>query len=458
MGLFGAIKNSFNKTIALDDDKKECLIYRKPLKNDLLKINAEIDVQEGFEVILCHMDTVCDCLTPGKYKFNDVHAPRLYKYVKPRKTKKGYVTPKSIPADLYYINKGLIENLRFKTYNKFKVMHQSKKIKIKIEGSYDLKISNSYKLVDALKTDYALLTDSRVKLELGAYVGYSIAKICERNIFKAEEVDSSNKVVLDKLNEGLAKYLASIGVEIQNLKIDKVYMPRGVAVEVKSNTTDSRIEEIFNTAYGNPIKEDVQKEETVEREAVFVEKPKATFEASAKLQPEKSVINLGYGGFDGGVSRQEQKPTTEEEYERATQSFEQLSNKKAQTLVFLGGEGKEPPAEKLEESTDKDIMLGRSAVRSIGVLGKVDIEDDFVQRQRKIQISDIKESIEEKIERPKVAKENSKICAYCGAKITEKYDFCPKCGKSIKKVKHCKACGEDNDISASTCKLCGSKL
>ncbi len=453
MGLFSSIKNAFGQTIVLDANKKTSLVVRQPLKNDMLKLNAEIDVEDGFDAMLCHYDSVCDCLSSGKYKFNDINMPRLSKFVKPRKTKKGMVSPKSIPADIYYVNKSLLEGLTFKTFNKFKAMHNSKVVKIKVLGSFDLRVVDSSKFVTAMLMDYAVLKDDKVKRELGDYVAYAIIDISNKLLFSVDEFNTNGENLINKLTELINKKLVSIGVEVNNIKITKVLMPRSVAVaDGGVATTDPRIDDIFNTAYGSPIPPDDNK--SVESK---VEVRQKVLAGMAEETP--SVINLGYAGSVPISSTP--RPTAEEEYERATEDFAKLNNEtKSSTLVFIDEKSEkvqtlEPTAPQKQES---DIMLGRSTIPAIDAFKQPEIEDPFVQRQRKKDIEHLKESIEDKIERPKVMKASKNICKYCSNKLSPKDAFCPKCGKSTKNIKYCKACGEENDDSSLICKICGSKM
>lgn len=488
MGLFSKIKKVVGKTIVLDSDKKDSLITRQQLKNGELKLDSELDVDEGFDVVLCQMDKVCDCLGAGKYRFNDINTPRLYKCVKPKKTAKGYVTPKAIPADVYYVNKTLLSGLTFRTHRKFKAIYEAKNVKINIEGTFDAKVVDSRKFVEVLLDDYATLENEKVKLELADYVSYSTLGVVEKDTFNVEELKNNSEGVLEALSQGVQKELLKIGVEVSNIKITGVLAPKFVSSKKQlEEKKDNRLENIFNEAYGDPISN--AKEKCIENEL----KQKVLAGDGGK----EPVINLGYGGQGTSSSINTNKTTfnayandtessqdnTDAEYKKMTQSLARL-DKKDNDLVFIGGvDGivptiREPEArkhafspgvvpdfstktvnvQKTNAKPESDIMLGRTAIHNVEEFDKADIADDFTQRQRKVEINRIKESIEDKIDKPKVIKASKNVCKYCSNKLNAKDLFCPKCGKSTKGIKYCKSCGEENEDNATVCKMCGSKF
>lgn len=488
MGLFSKIKKVIGKTIVLDSDKKDSLITRQQLKNGELKLDSELDVDEGFDVVLCQMDKVCDCLGAGKYRFNDINTPRLYKCVKPKKTAKGYVTPKAIPADVYYVNKTLLSGLTFRTHRKFRAIYESKKVKINIEGTFEAKVVDSRKFVETLLNDYATLENEKVKLELADYVSYSVLNIVEKDVFNVEELKNNSEGILNALNQGVQKELLKIGVEISNIKITGVLAPRFVASKKQlEEKKDDRLENIFNEAYGDPISN--AKEKCIENEL----KQKVLVGDGGNKE---NVINLGYGGQGASVAINTNKTTfnaytsgnessqddTDAEYKKMTQSLARL-DKKDNDLVFIGGADgivptpREPEERKHvfspgvvpdfstktanvkpNEGQESDIMLGRTAIHNVGEFEKAEIADDFIQRQRKIEINRIKESIQDNIDKPKVIKASKNVCKYCSNKLNANDLFCPKCGKSTKGIKYCKSCGEENEDNATVCKMCGSKF
>lgn len=462
MGLFGAIKNKLTDAISLDASQKG-LVVRQKLKNDSLKINQEVLVDEDFEAITCHYDFVCDVLTAGKYKFNDVHMPKLYKHVKAIKTKKGFATPKSLPADIYYVSKSMFGGLAFKTPFKLKAKHGDKIVKVKVSGEFNVTVVDSCKFLSAMLMDYSTINSEQAKKEIGAYVAYAILDHTQKNLYSINEFNDNSESLLSKLNEVVEKELKSIGLTISDLKITELIPPVGAEKLDPVKKKDNMLDDLFASIHGNnkEISDDTKKTEVL---------ISTNGEAKAATA---SVINLGFGGSAGGSTfgnseKPEERNSTVDEYEKVSKAFnEDLATKRQQNLVFLNGEKKELPHIPTEEENKKEeIMLGRSSIGTVDSLGKVDIADDFVQKNRRIELEALKKSIEEpekEMGRPKLLKPGKeatveKTCKSCGAKYTIKDKFCPKCGKSTLNVRYCKACGDQNDNDALLCKTCGSRL
>lgn len=463
MGLFGAIKNKFTDSIYLSDSQKG-LVVRQRLKRDSLRINQEVVVNEGFEVVTCHFDYVCDLLPVGKYKFNDVHMPKLYKHVKAKKTKKGFTPPKALPADIYYISKTLFGGLTFKTPYKLKAKCGDKIIKAKVKGTFNITVANSHKFLSTMLMDYSTINSEQAKREIGAYVSYAILKHTQKNLYTIEEFNNNSDSLMSKLNEIVEKELKSIGLAVSDLKITELIPPVGVEKIETVNKKDKSIEEMLASICGSAKPEKQIKEDASE---VFVTSTGETQQAKS------NVINLGFGGFStngnttNANTKQEGNASTLDEYEKASKSFnENLAAAKQQKLVFLNGERKElPHIPSVDSSKKDDIMLGREPIKTVETLGKIDIADPFVQKNRRIELEALKKSIEtpEDFGRPKVLKPGKeatieKTCKSCGAKYNIKDKFCPKCGKSTLNIRYCRACGDQNENDALLCKTCGSRL
>ena len=52
----------------------------------------------------------------------------------------------------------------------------------------------------------------------------------------------------------------------------------------------------------------------------------------------------------------------------------------------------------------------------------------------------------------------AKICAICGAELSDSDLFCSTCGTKVEQIRHCPNCGKEVEGSARFCSGCGSKL
>ncbi len=466
MGLFGKLNTKSSGAIALDESQQGQFLFRYPLKNNEIKVDQIIKVGDGYHVAACYYNKVCDCLLTGDYKFNSAYMPNLFKYLKPKKTKKGLKTPKSLFADIYYFDSRNKYKIEYKTPFKIRSLHKGKPIKIRLEGSFEISLDDCKAFLKAIFMDYGCIDEKKAFLEIADMIAYAMCDLSNRNVFTIEEYNSNNEEILKKYAELAEKELLAIGLHIAEFKITNVVLPKGVDTSSYGTMKkSSELEDIYKYAA-----EENQEQKQEQKQEVFVNVEK---ESSAEATSAPSIINLGFGG--GIVSANSNtEPTTNstvDEYEKATKAFnEDLNAKRQQNLVFLTNQGKEqqpaPPTPE-QKPEKRDIMLGRNTIGTVDVLGPVEIADDFVQKNRKVELEQLKKIVSEPAEeiakRPKVLKEGQeakveKRCKGCGATYTIKDKFCPKCGKSTLSVRYCKACGEANDDSALLCKMCGSRM
>ena len=473
MGLFGKLNTKSSGAIALDESQQGQFLFRYPLKNNELKVDQIIKVSDGYHFVACYYNKVCDCLLTGDYKFNSAYMPLLFKNLKPKKTKKGLKTPKSLFADVYYFDCKNGYKIEYKTPFKIKSLHKGKPIKIRLEGSFKISLDDCKTFLKAMLMDYGCIDEKKAFLEIADMIAYAMCDLSNRNVFTIEEYNADNEEILKKYTELAEKELLAIGLHIAEFKITNVVLPKGVDTSTFGVTKKKvELDDIYKYLEEGKEKPEEQKQEVF----VNVEK-ESSAEATAP-----NVINLGFGGGVTTTNTNTEQTTnsTVDEYEKATKAFnEDFATKRQQNLVFLANQGKEqqpaPPAPEQqpvahtpEQKTEKsDIMLGRGAIGTIDALGPVEIADDFVQKNRKVELEELKKIVaapaEEITKRPKVLKEGQeakveKRCKGCGATYTIKDKFCPKCGKSTLSVRYCKACGEANDDSALLCKMCGSRM
>ncbi len=493
MGLFGLFKGKSRKGVFIDEGQR-AIVIKHPLKNDVLKIDTELEVKEGYDLVACYYNSVCDCLPSGSYHFTEPSMPKLFKHIKYKKTKKGKVPLKYVTADIYFVSKEVCPGVTFQSA-KFKSLHACKKVKIKLAGTFDVKVTNPHKFVAAMLMDYSTFDEAKAKKEISAYVGYAIAGLADKAIYSVEEFNQRSEALMTKLNEVVEKELKTLGLQISNLQITEVILPKNLTVgENAIEKNDNRLDDIFTTVYGSPIS-NVSEQKAESENPVLAGGIKLETAKAGDNSTSGGVINLGFGGSQEpgnniisvnnfGKGPEVKQPITEErnstldEYEKATKSFnEDFAQRKQQNLVFIDETEKVQTPEPPQEKKENDLMLGRTAVGTIGPLGKIDIADDFVQKNRKIELNALKESIEPKqeIKRPKVAKapaikpeakkvgantisSGDKKCKSCGTVVDPNVKFCSKCGKSTLSVRYCKACGEKNNDDAIVCAFCGSRL
>ncbi len=486
--MFGLLKKLFSKPIAADDTNENELIDMCVLKNNELKLNSELMVEENYYCIIMHYDDMCDILSTGKYKVNDRDLPRLMRFAKAVKTKKGLIAPKSVQADIYFVNMKPISDNLFKTPYKVTTYDGDKRVKVKVYGSYTLKTDSPTKLVAGLRNDYDCLKNGVAIKELSAIIGYVINQVANKEKLKLKDFQDSNANLLEMLTEKINKKLDEYGCILSDLKITKVVLPKNyqpssiIVEEVKFDdfaTRTSPKEQADNLEQPVPVM--------------------ARGENEAKVNTD-DVINLGYGSVE-----QPKPQSAQEIYEAYSKQFSSASqgtetNQPAPNIFGTQAQSSEPAVQTMEPPVQTlqpqepilnaniakvDSVVENDGINLLNSNDKIVKQQDtlsvkeYVERENKIE--DIKDFVfgenRPKPEKPKKSTQDTnktnqtqnppqdksipkgvKVCPVCAQSMAIDARFCSNCGANVSETIICKACGIQNQGDARFCKLCGSKL
>ena len=454
MGLFSGFKKIINKTITLSPYQRNDMVVFSRLKGGELKLGSEIEVEEGYCAILTHYDNICDLLMPGTHKFDGQGMPILSKFAKPVKTKAGYVAPKKIKADLYYINLKSFDNNYFKTVDRVTAYSGKDKVKMKVDGTYNVKVTNALKLMKTLLSELAVVKDGRALKEIGALTGEAVAKILNSNNFQLQDYIDRDPEITKVINDDVNKTMEKYGVEDSCVVINQLYLkqkPEPKGDEKKEEVTSSKAislepEKVIDLNNIKGLKEaigNVGKKDVINIKPVVIgaseyqeleEKKKKPM--SSSQQTSSVVIN--------------NKPTTTQSSPR--DAYEMYSGQ------FANNQHAEQPVPEIivtpatvEPNKDVDDSVLDNLVNEEKQNKKKDREKKIEEIVSKIAETKPSKTVKEP-ERPK------KYCKYCNTALEMVAKFCYNCGKSTEEYISCPCCGAKNFSDATECLLCHSKL
>lgn len=460
MGLFSGFKKLVNKTITLSPYQRSDMVVFARLKGGELKLGSEIEVEEGYCAILTHFDNICDVLMPGVHKFDGQGMPMLSKFAKPVKTKTGYVPPKKIKADLYYINLKSFDNNYFKTVDRVTAYSGKDKVKMKVDGTYNVKVTNALKLMQTLLSELAVVKEGRALKELGALTGEAVAKILNSNNFQIQDYMDRDPEITKTINEYINKTMEKYGVEDSCVVINQLYLkqkPEQKGDEQDKKQTSSKAVSLepekvidlnsikgLSEAIGSVGKKDIINvkpvvigaNEYIERE----EKRKQAAAAQAANNANSVVINN---------TQQQTRPR--DAYEMYSGQFETKQHKEQPVPeIIVSPVVKEEPII-IAPNKDVDDSVLDNIVGSATEKKKTNKEKKIEELVNKFEkIKPVEVELEPK--RPK------KHCKYCNTALEMVAKFCYNCGKSTEEYISCPCCGAKNFSDATECLLCHSKL
>src|SRR4051812_46233846 len=112
MGLFDALKTQFIEVIAWLDEMSDTLVYRFPVKDQEIKMGAQLTVRENQVAIFISEGVAADLFTPGRYELTTENLPILTKL---RSWKFGFQSP--FKAEVYFFNTRMFTDLKWGTSN-----------------------------------------------------------------------------------------------------------------------------------------------------------------------------------------------------------------------------------------------------------------------------------------------------------------------------------------------------
>ena len=463
MGFFDKFRRMFNKDITIDDTHSGELVFKYPLKRDVLKINTIITVREGFAAVTVHYDKLCDILPQGSFRFITNEMPKLSRHMKAKRTKQGFVSANEIKCDLYFVNLGEFNNLKYKGYDKIYAKYKNKNVGFKIEGGFALKIADAESFIKTLLMDNAVIKNGTAEKLTGDIAAEQICEVC------GKEKDTDIKKFIDKdpaliaeINADAGAELIKSGLTVTNITIDNVILPKSL-IKVFGGTM----------AGGEPAGPDIVSSADVEDKIKAVDEQfsyayaagggAANAGSSAGGTGAAAAAGAGSGnaagqGQAGGTASA--TGSSEDYYEQFSKQFNESRNVNStqEEPYIISGKNKEAPAKQNSaDGRELEVFSSGNNKDEVTIMRGVDIKEGPAVAEEVLK----KKSGKVKAgggEGDAAGGTGEIKCTKCGAVLNKRNKFCPQCGTPTSGYAVCPACGAKNLADASVCMVCKSKL
>lgn len=470
MGFFAKFKMLFNKSIAILPHQRGELVSFIKLKNGMLKIGTELVVEKDFNLVIVHYNKVCDVLREGSHKFDEVSAPRLFKYSKAYFTKKGLFTPNSVKADAYYVNLNPIRHNIFKTPERIIAHDGEERVKIKLDGNFTLQVVDAEKLMRALCNDYAIIRNKKTMKEIMATVGFDVSKILNSKNFSLADYMANKEKIVETINQEINLYIDKYGLRASEFFINKVILPkRYLAEKVSEETLQKKDDEQIDI-----VKIVEERLNSIEKDLNIVYKNSNTNKTYTMKPgaPETVEVDVRSNSYASA----EQKT---ENYKNSVSQDDCIiigddgSNTQSSSQVFsmpYGVEGEsvssvdQPEPGIIKEEVKPEILNSQTEISDEFIDGMIDKIEKRKKQKKRERVAEILNHAtmtvgqEQSSRILNVSTKKTKKCAQCGTSLTEDAKFCSKCGRSAEELVVCPCCGAKNFPTAKSCCVCKSNL
>ncbi len=156
MGLFDFIKGQLIEVIEWQDPTRDTLVYRFPVRDNEIKMGAQLIVREGQAAVFVNEGELADVFEPGRHALTTQNMPVLTKL---KSWKYGFNSP--FKAEIYFVSTRMFTDLKWGTSNPI-IMRDAEfgVVRLRAFGIYSIRVTDPEKFLrDVVGTDGYFTTD-----------------------------------------------------------------------------------------------------------------------------------------------------------------------------------------------------------------------------------------------------------------------------------------------------------
>lgn len=260
MGLWDSLRAEFIQIIEWLDDTNDTLVYRFPVHDQEIKMNAQLTVRENQVALFINEGKAADVFPPGRYELTTRNLPILATL---RGWKYGFDSP--FKAEVYFFNTRLFTDLKWGTQNP--VMMRDAEfgmIRIRAHGIYATRIADARKFFTTIVGTQGLTTTAAIHGQLRSEIVNHFSDVLGEAKIAALDLASSYRELSQVAQKELAPQFESLGLELSRFVIENISLPEEVeaAIDQRSKLgvlgghlgqyTQMQTAESIKIAAGNP--------------------------------------------------------------------------------------------------------------------------------------------------------------------------------------------------------------
>ncbi|MGZ5427506.1 MAG: SPFH domain-containing protein [Thermoanaerobaculia bacterium] len=236
MGLLDNLKqqigSQFIEILQWLDDTNDSLVYRFPVYNQEIKMNAQLTVRENQVALLINEGKAADLFSPGRYQLTTQNMPILTTL---RGWKYGFQSP--FKAEVYFFSTRLFTDLKWGTTNP--VMMRDAEfgmIRLRAFGTYAMKIADAKAFFAAIVGTAGLTTTEEITGQLRSTILSRLSDAIAESKIAALDIASKYDELSAHGRQILAPEFAGYGLELSRFFIENVSLPEEVETAIDQRT------------------------------------------------------------------------------------------------------------------------------------------------------------------------------------------------------------------------------
>jgi membrane protease subunit (stomatin/prohibitin family) len=236
MGLLDNIKqqigSQFIEILQWLDDTNDSLVYRFPVYNQEIKMNAQLTVRENQAALFINEGKAADLFSPGRYQLTTQNLPILTTL---RGWKYGFQSP--FKAEVYFFNTRFFTDLKWGTTNP--VMMRDAEfgmIRLRAFGTYAMKIADPKVFFATIVGTHGLTTTDEITGQLRSTILSRLSDAIAEAKISALDLASKYDELSSHARQILGPEFAAYGLELTKFFIENVSLPEEVEAAIDQRT------------------------------------------------------------------------------------------------------------------------------------------------------------------------------------------------------------------------------
>ncbi len=233
MGLFGFFKGQFIEVIEWTDNTSNTMVYRFPVKDNEIKMGAELTVRESQVAVFVNEGEIADVFGPGRHLLWTQNMPILTKL---KSWKHGFTSP--FKAEVYFINTKQFINQKWGTSNPI-MMRDSEFgiIRLRGYGIYSYRVSDPTVFLKELFGTGASYDTSNIENHLKKMILSGLTDLFAESQIAALDLAMHYDELSVQGKDKMQERFSAFGFTITSLYIENLSLPKEVEEAMDKRTT-----------------------------------------------------------------------------------------------------------------------------------------------------------------------------------------------------------------------------